>query len=576
MDRIAELIAKGYENLSPEELAELDTLIMAEADRILDIAEPADEDLAELQTLSDARKAARAENTRREDAHAAIIAERDRLAGEIRGTDETADDDVEVEPELEPVAETEEPAADTDPVLEPELITAAGAPAATVPARPVSVPRPARTQPRPPTVAQAVLTAAMNVPGIQGGSKLDTPAKAFAAWDSAVGLALTASGDVKIPVAVSRATIPESMVLGQDPHANEAKISARTSPEAITASGGICAPVPYRYDLPTVGDTDRPVRDSALAKFGVQGTRGGIRTLVPPTIVDVDGTSGPLSLWTEANDQNPTSPTTKPSFTIPCTNTENTTRVYAIPLSFKIGNFRERWFPENIKAFTDLAAVWQARYAEAKSLATIAAGSKVVTHGQVLGSAQDVFTAIRQLIAGIRYRHRIGRNVRFRVIGFEWVLDNIITDMIRKGTGDVLDARLRMAAESEVAAYFNALGVNITWSKDFELGKSVGQNGGPLSGDTQGIGSVIGYPSQARFYVYVEGAWLFLDGGEVNLGVIRDSTLVGTNDMLMFSETFEGVHFHGVPGESYVYDIDICANGGIASAIDIAPCVSGS
>lgn len=577
MDRIAELLAKGIETLTPEELAELDTLISEEADALLDIEAPGDDELAQLQELAEARGQVTAENTRREEAEQARIARRDELAAQLRGepaAEETATGD---EPAAEATTdgdggEAAEPAAEATEERVP--VTAAAGGVAVLSGR-VSVPRPARSQPRQAPSNQAALTAAMGVPGIAGGSRLDTTERLFAAWDSAVNLAMTASGDVKIPVAVSRVEFPDALVLGRDAYLNQAKIEARTSPEAVTASGGICAPVPYRYDLPTVGETGRPVRDSAMARFGVQGTRGGVKTLVPPTIEDVDGVTGPVSFWTEANDQSPSNPTTKPYLTIPCTNTESESRVYAIPLSFKVGNFRERWFPENVRAFQNLAAVWQARVAEAKLLQSIAAGSKVVSHGQVLGSAQDTMTAIRQLIAGIRYRHRLGRSVRFRVIGFEWVLDNIVTDMIRKGSGDVTDARLRMQAEAEVNAYFAALGVNVTWSPDYEYGKTIGQAGGPFAG-TQGVGAVIGYPSIARFYVYMEGAWLFLDGGELNLGVIRDSSLVGTNDMLMFSETFEGAHFHHVPGESYVYDIDLCANGGIASALDITPCVSGS
>lgn len=576
MDRINELLAKGIETLTPEELAELDGLISEEADALLDIAAPGDDELAQLQELADARAQVSTEDRRREDAEKVRMARRDVLAAQLRG--EAADEATDAADEQDaPVAEADDTAdadADADAATEERVpVTAAGG--VPVPSGRVAVPRPSRTMPKASATTSSALTAAMGVPGVAGGSKLDTTDKLFAAWDSAVSLAMTASADVKIPVAVSRAEFPDSMVLGRDAYLNQAKIEARTSPEAITASGGICAPVPYRYDLPTVGDTGRPVRDSAMARFGVQGTRGGIKTLTPPTIEDVDGINGPVSFWTEANDQTPSNPTTKPYLTIPCTNAETESRVYAIPLSFKVGNFRERWFPENVRAFQNLAAVWQARVAEAKLLASIAAGSKVVSHGQVLGSSQDTMTAIRQLIAGIRYRHRLGRGVRFRVVGFEWVLDNIITDMIRKGSGDVTDERLRKNAEAEVNGYFAALGVNVTWSPDFEYGKAIGQAGGPLAG-TQGVGSVIGYPTLARFYVYIEGAWLFLDGGEVNLGVIRDSTLVGTNDMLMFSETFEGAHFHHVPGESYVYDIDICANGAAASAVDIAPCVSGS
>ena len=44
--------------------------------------------------------------------------------------------------------------------------------------------------------------------------------------------------------------------------------------------------------------------------------------------------------------------------------------------------------------------------------------------------------------------------------------------------------------------------------------------------------------------------------------------------MLVFAETFENVaHVHG---PSVSLTIDVCANGGYASALDIDPCVAGS
>ena len=41
------------------------------------------------------------------------------------------------------------------------------------------------------------------------------------------------------------------------------------------------------------------------------------------------------------------------------------------------------------------------------------------------------------------------------------------------------------------------------------------------------------------------GEWLFLDGGELDLGVVRDSALNAKNRYETFFETFEGLHFRG-------------------------------
>lgn len=581
MDRIAELMAKGVDNLDADELAELKDLLHAEADARLDSDDSTDDTvLGELEEIAAHLDAVKAEEARRETEASERAEKKAALAGRIRGEADGGDDADEGAPEPETAEEeppAEEPEADEPEAVEEKvLVDAVTADAAPKPRisrvaarRPEHTSPVRRNQPR----KQAALVASANVPGVQGGDRLNDPSKLAAAFTAAAELAASSQTKIKLPVATLRGDIPEELQLDRDAVRNEAKIAARTGLPALTASGGICAPVPYRYDLPTVGDDSRPVRE-ALARFGA--VRGGIRTLVPPTITDVDGEAGPIGIWTEANDQNPSSPTTKPYLTIACDDDENTTKVYAITRSFKIGNFRDKWYPEQVNAYLDLANTWQARYADAKLLQAVSAGSKVVTHGQLLGSAQDVFTALRQLFAGIRFRHRIARSQTFRVIGFEWVRDNIITDLVRKGPGDAtLEERLVMA-ETQVDAFFRGQGANISWSPDYEWGRAIGQTGGPLSTTTQGVGAVVGYPSVARFYVHLEGSWLFLDGGSLDLGVIRDATLVGTNDMLMFAETFEAAHYHGLPGESYVYDIDICANGGIASALDINPCVSGS
>jgi hypothetical protein len=59
---------------------------------------------------------------------------------------------------------------------------------------------------------------------------------------------------------------------------------------------------------------------------------------------------------------------------------------------------------------------------------------------------------------------------------------------------------------------------------------------------------------------------LFLDGGTLDVGIIRDSTLVGTNDYKMFVETFEGIAKVGV--ESLQVTSTIQVNGARAALRD--------
>lgn len=74
--------------------------------------------------------------------------------------------------------------------------------------------------------------------------------------------------------------------------------------------------------------------------------------------------------------------------------------------------------------------------------------------------------------------------------------------------------------------------------------------------------------------LYPEGSWLFLDGGTLDLGFVRDSTLNSTNDYQVFAETFEAVALVGV--ESLALTMDLCPSGAGSATASIDPCATGS
>ena len=73
------------------------------------------------------------------------------------------------------------------------------------------------------------------------------------------------------------------------------------------------------------------------------------------------------------------------------------------------------------------------------------------------------------------------------------------------------------------------------------LPATVDQNYGVLTG-TQSVPS---FPSQVEVLVYAEGTFVYLDGGSLDVGIVRDSSLVQTNRYIQFQETFEGVYRKG-------------------------------
>jgi hypothetical protein len=80
----------------------------------------------------------------------------------------------------------------------------------------------------------------------------------------------------------------------------------------------------------------------------------------------------------------------------------------------------------------------------------------------------------------------------------------------------------------------------VTYALDGEAGQQF---------DPQSSGPVNAWPTSVVGYMFPAGAFQFLDGGELDLGLIRDATLNAANDFQFFSESFEAVLFRG--GEAF-------------------------
>lgn len=335
----------------------------------------------------------------------------------------------------------------------------------------------------------------------------------------------THGGDGEKRTVVSlRASVDEARMLTTDSIGNMAKIDPVAYGSALVASGGWCAPLPINYDIMGVGTTARPVRDS-LPTFGA--TRGGIRYIQPPTL---GAYNAAISLWTAENDATPTNPAVKPSLKVNCANELEAT-ADAVTLSLIFGNFMSRAFPELVQRHNQLALIQHARFAERTLLNKISAASTPVTTSHGLGYGRDLLLSISQASAFYRNRHRIPRPVRLRAIMPEWVRDAVREDIatnLNVGTSDIA------ISDAQVDAWFASRGLNITWHLDDTLA-------------TQTSGAALNaFPTTIKWWLFAEGTFLFLDGGTLDLGVVRDSELIDTNDYRTFVETFEGIAKVGI------------------------------
>lgn len=568
--------------LTDDELEALAEALRAAADELLD-GEATDEGNQALAEIAEAIDQVEAQQATRAEDAARRQAERDELAARIRGEDAEAEGDEDAEADATASdtgdgdadgGEQDDEDGDEDEGAGDGAPEAVAADATPPPARQprvsrVAARRPAAVRPRASTSRQLTLTAAGNVGGMARGQAFESPedfARAMLnVWESTTA---QRGGLTKVPVArIGHSDLshyPEDRRLGRDPVENMERIAAVTSLEALTASGGTCAPYPVSYELPGVAVNDRPVRD-ALARFGAD--RSGIRFFPPLTFNDPTSVRTGVDKWTEDNDRNPGSdgPATKPVTTMVCPD-ESTVEVYAVTKRLRVGNFNARFFPELVAAYNREMDAWHARFAETELLDAIGAGSTQVDVGQVLGTARDVLAAIDRLVAARRSWHRMSPMQPFRFLLPFWLRDMIRTDIARQLPVGTVEETLAVA-DATIDRFFAVRNVNTSWYLDTETGE--GQQFG-----AQGAGPAIGWPSTVVGYLYPEGAWLFLDGGTLDVGIIRDSDLVDTNDFEIFMETFENAAMTGV--ESLKVQMDVCPDGSVSATVDINPCATGS
>lgn len=384
--------------------------------------------------------------------------------------------------------------------------------------------------------APITITAGADIPHVAAGSELpDLKSVASALIARKNGMGRTSGGDGEMfSVATFTTSFPESRYLSRnDIEINRAKIDDVVAP--LTAAGGLAAPVEIRYELFGLGSTDRPVKAS-LAVFGAD--RGGIRFVTPPVIGDL---TGAVSLWTLQDDIDAAT-AGAPDPVKPClrvaAGAEVVVYLEAIPLCLTFGNMGARAYPELVERHTELAMVAHARFAETRLLTRIGSLSTSVSAPAKLGAARDIFAQIDQAAAGYRNRHRIDVNSPLRAIFPEWFKNALRSDLIKQIPGDGNDDTFGLV-DSKISAWFKVRNINVTWAMDGETGQ--------IFGTQAGAGAALSaYPGNVIWYLFAEGTFLFLDGGTLDLGLVRDSTLNGTNDYKIFLETFEGVAKVGV------------------------------
>lgn len=551
-----ELLA-GLDTATDEQLSEAREGIVERINALRPAVEAgtvSEAELTEIEALGEAHSQIRTQVATREQATAARV---ERAAGVLADVtpdegDGDGDEGGNPQPAADPDAQPDHAAPGEDgspplPVAEEEqervLVTAAARP-------PLGAASRARTNPVRTARPSVAISAAADVSGFSAGQTLTRRqlGEAFANRWQAIRRAGGGGGEL-VHVASLSSQAPDARRLrANDPDGNTGRIEAQNPQRALTAAaGGLCAPFTPDYSIDVVGSTARPVRD---ALQGFQADRGGI--MFRPNLDASAITDTASGVWTSANDLavgTGSPPSAKPFAVVDCPSMIQA-QVEAETFQLEFSNVTARFDPESTAANVQAALVAHARWSENRLLAKLAAASTTVTYDQRLGATRDFLAMLDQTIAYYRSLHRLESTATLRMILPGWVLAMFRVDLLRALHNSNMD--YFAVADSKIMSWFAARGVNITWHLDGTVADVAASGGAPAVARQQygpklaANGVIPGFPNQVSALLFLEGEWLHLDGGSLDLGLVRDSTLIGMNRYRMFSEEWIGTAFRGI------------------------------
>lgn len=360
---------------------------------------------------------------------------------------------------------------------------------------------------------------------------------------------------------------PEERTLIGDPSADARKLDAAVGLQALTASGGICLPTNVDYEVKTWATAERPLKEGLP---GFDASRGGLLFIEPPSIGTLAAAVG---IWTEATDAEPLA-ATKPVLQVTC---GATVQVFCAAVTARVGygNMQSRFQPELVAGYTDLAAAEHARKGDLNLLELIQEKClKDVTSAKVVGATRDLITAINAAAANFRATNRLPRDVALTAIFPSWCMDLIKIDLARESAHQQgNDFNSLAITDEQVTDLLKAHGINPIFTLDY-LPEKTGGTGYPAQTfAVQGANAaMVNFPTKMVWNLFPEGAIQFLDGGRLDLGVVRDSTLDATNDMEVFYESFEAIADRGFSKSCMQYVTELCANGQSGATATVSGC----
>lgn len=515
MERFA--LPENLAELGGDDLSALETAANEALARLRGVSSPTQADIDELAAVKQFR------------AHVAALR---------AGTEGFASDLADLDAPPAPLAAVEPPAAPVVPAAVP--VEAATAPEPVVAAiepepTPVVVREPDVSIPAQPSRGETVILAAANIPQFTTGSQLTTSQLAEAVSNKARA---TKGSNEKYPIASIDLQIPDLYDIRDKSDfqiANEIdELASVPYAEALTASGGWCAPSETLYDL-----YENICANPALFSLPTfRANRGGVRW---PVFEQIDFTDTVDWIWTEADDIAATG--TKPCIRITCP-TFQECRLDAHGVCVELGNFQDRAYPESVRWALNRVFYLHDRAESLRKLNAVIADADAATIAATFGAASAVVSALLLQVQGYRDRNGLCQGATVEAVAPAFLKELIKADIARQDFGGVGNAGL--VTDGTIRAWFAASGVSVRFI-DFWQSLTTAAPG-PLT-----------WPTSAQVLYYTPGSYVQFDGGTLDLGITRDSVLNSTNDYNIFTEDFYCIGRRGPRG--VLVTIPVCPDG---------------
>ena len=333
---------------------------------------------------------------------------------------------------------------------------------------------------------------------------------------------------------------------------------------ALVAGGGWCAPSQIRYDFFNIaaqcGMIDLPT-------FGVE--RGGIAFPISPSLADTFSPALPWYtafssatvpwLWTEADDiLTVTGSTNKPCIRVPCSTMDNR-RLECYGICLTAGNLADNAWPESTRNFLQLLMAAHYHASNARYISTIAGLATGVTGCSVTGTGAAAPILNTFEMGAIDYRAKFGMcdTDVIEVVLPEWTLGFVRADLAKRtGVSDFM-----CVPNSAIRDWFDCRGIRAQFVQDYQV-RAAGQPGAETA--------ITQYPQQVKGLLYAAGTVARGNGMNLNLGVVRDSTLNAENDFT--AAWLEECHLIARFGhEVREYTVNACPDG-TTGAADLTSC----